>query len=85
MPPHGHSASQLLKTPHHDANLFRDQLPCQDDSAKDILESFNELTIVNNGDGEVTEVKMYLCTRVCVSLCACVYVCLDIQRSVGGI
>lgn len=71
MPPHAHSVSQLLKTPHHDANLFRDQLLCQDDSAKDILESFNELSDVNNGDGEVTRVKMcvfsyYMCMHLCL-------------------
>lgn len=71
MLPHGHSVSQLLKTPHHDANLFKDQLPYQDDSAKDDLESFNELTVVSNGDGGVTEVKMCLCVCMSLAMCAC--------------
>lgn len=55
---------------HHNANLFKDQLLCQDDSADDILESFNELTIVRNGDDEVAEVKT--CASVCARLCVCV-------------
>lgn len=39
-----------LKSPNNrDANLFRDQLLCQDDSAKDILESFNELSDADDG------------------------------------
>lgn len=41
--------------------MLRDQLACQDESAKGLLESFNELTPVNNGDGEGTEVKMLSC------------------------
>ena len=44
---------------HHDANLFKDRLLCQDDSAKDVLESFNECTIVINA--EVTEAKTCVC------------------------
>lgn len=56
------------KKPHHNANLFKEQLLCQDDSADDILESFNELTIVRNGDDEVAEVKAcvhgYVCVRI---------------------
>lgn len=77
-----HNVSQLLKTPHHDANVFRHQLLCQDDSAKDILESFNELTS-SNEDTQVTQVKM--CAWACVSvsfpiICACIYVCFDIQH-----
>lgn len=67
------------KKPHHNANLFKDQLLCQDDSADDILESFNELTIVRNGDDEVAEVKM------CASACARLCVCSDIYHSAGGI
>lgn len=72
--PHSHLVSQLWgeKKPHHNANLFKDQLLCQDDSADDILESFNELTIVRNGDDEVAEVKM--CASACARLCVCVLI-----------
>ena len=62
-----HNVSQLLKTPHHDANVFRHQLLCQDESAKDILESFNELTS-SNEDTQVTQVKMCACLGVCISV-----------------
>lgn len=48
------TVSQLLKTSHRHANLFGDQLLPRNDSAKDTLESCNELTVVNNADSGVT-------------------------------
>lgn len=40
--------SRLSGTKNHNANVFHDQLLCQDDSATDIPESFNEVTVARN-------------------------------------
>lgn len=40
--------SLLWGTKNHNANVFHGQLPCRGDSATDILESFNEVTVARN-------------------------------------
>lgn len=74
---------QCVLAVHHDANLFRDQMLCQDDSAKDILEHFNELTVVNNGDGGSQKSRCACLWGVQVSfriICEYICVCFDFQH-----
>lgn len=79
-----HSMFQLLAEAYLNANLFRHQLLCQDDSAKDTLETSNELTAVNKEDKEVTEVKICACFSGSLQvLCVAAVTCEQVARLPG--